>query len=105
MNNSVINTKRLVTSGTKQSYPSEIYTLSNIDCYIEKTDPKVAVMFGDENAFNTFFCSINAILDIKKTDLVIDQDGIEYRVGGVQKFTNPEIADHMELVMYQKHDE
>jgi len=101
MENNKISVKRLITTGSKEAYAS-IYTYENIDCYIEKQDPKVAIMYGDENAFNTFLCVINQILDIRKSDLIIDQNSNQYRVSGFQKFDNPEIESHIELIMQQK---
>lgn len=103
MNNNVIKVKRLTTVATHESYPAS-YHLEDIDCYIEPVDPKVAVMFDQENAFKTFLCIINQILDIKESDLIEDQSGTEYRVGGIQKFENPEIENHMEITMYQKYE-
>lgn len=100
MENNEIDVKRLTASGSQESYPDSDYQFEDLSCYIEKTDPKIAVVFGDENAFNTYLCIINSIVDIRVSDLVIDRDGNEYRVGGVQKFENPEIDSHTELTMY-----
>lgn len=102
MTNNLIKVKRLAKVSDKKSYPDS-YHLSNLDCYIEKQDPKIAVMFGEENAFKTFLCIINSIVDIKESDLIIDKDDNEYRVGGTVKYENDEIESHIEITMYQKY--
>ncbi len=103
MNNNVINVKRLATAGDKEEYPEEFH-LEGIGCYIEQTDPRVAAAFGDENAFKTFLCVICEILDIKISDKIIDQEGVEYRVGGILKLKNPEIDDHIEITMFEEYE-
>lgn len=101
--NSTISTYRLTESGTKKSFSGST-TLSNLDVYMEKVQPEVAVLLDDQSGLNTFKMWTDGIYDIAIGDKVVDQDSNTYIVKGLQKFqNNVDVDNHMEVVITQKY--
>lgn len=105
MNNNSINIQRLVAIGGKEQY-SEENILENVECYIEQMDPKVAVIFGDKNAFNSYKAFVEG-LDaeaVKIGDKVTDVQGNEYVVSGVTDYANnDDVENSIEIIMVKKY--
>ena len=102
--NNKISTQRFTTASSKDTYPSGVYQLTNVDCYIEPISPEVAAIIDDQAAFMMYKCYIDEVTDVEIADKVIDKDSVEYIVKGVQKFTdNPEFGNYIEVVMVKKY--
>jgi len=103
--NNSISVKRLLASNVdhKQVYDSN-YALTGVVCYIENSDPRVAVMFEGENAFDVYLCVTDSLQDIRIGDLIVDKDSNEYIASGVQTFKNNNDADnHTEITMLKRY--
>ena len=101
--NNVISTYRLETTSSKDTYSSTA-NLSSLGCYLEPVSPEIAVIYGDENAYTTYKCYIDEPQDIKVSDKVIDQNGDEFIVQGVQIFQgNTDVPNHTEIIIVKRY--
>lgn len=103
--NNSISTKRLATSGGKDTYPGS-YNLTSVPCYLERAAAEVAIMFENVPAYEVFSCIMDDTQDIIISDLVVDEQGEEYIVRAISKYdNNPDIpANSTELTMVHKYD-
>lgn len=88
------------TTGGKTTWESSA-SITGVGCYIEPISPEMAMMYDSTKAFDMFkvFCDIVAIV---RKDKLIDAQGKEYVVHGLQKFeNNSDIENHMEIVAYR----
>ena len=102
--NAVISTYRLTEASDKHTY-SGTATLTNVEAYIEQTDPKVAAIFGDAVMFKSFTMILDGTPDVKEYDKVVDNDGDTYIAYGVRKLgKNTDVPNQTEILMEKKYD-
>lgn len=98
--NSLITTQRLESDGEgKDQYGSNI--LSSREAYIEPLSAQAAKNYAeyDMNMLHLMVC--DDVVDILISDRVTDDDGVTYKVIGVQSFKGGEIPSHTEVVMFK----
>ena len=78
--------------------------VTDLNCYIEQMDPKIAAIFDTETAFKRFLLLTDGIYSIGEGDEVTDNHGRKFKVQSVQKFEhNTDVNDHMEVHMIQRY--
>lgn len=85
--------------GTKtNTYPSTP-TLSGIDAYIESHQIEVMAVLGEQNNLETFIMFCDPI-NVEMGDKIIDDQGRDYRVIGIERHNNnSDIDDLMKLLL------
>ena len=87
------------TSGktTWESSPSIIA----IECYLEPISFEMSQMYGLSSAY-TLFKAFTNLADIVRKDKLIDKQGEEYVVHGVQRYEyNTDVESHLEVIVYK----
>jgi len=97
--NCTVTTYRLEVDGSgHQAYGSAV--ISGQDAWIEQLDAEAASFFAsDDSVFFVNSMHLDGLPDLKISDKVIDSDGYEYIVRGVQPFRGGDIPDHTEAVI------
>lgn len=100
--NHIISTNRLEETSGKEDYgATEI--LSDVAVWIEQLDKKASLMWSGDSSLLINLMHIDGLPDIKTSDLVTDDDGVEYIVQGVQFFKGADIPSHTEVIMAKQH--
>lgn len=101
--NTAISVYRYVVSSNKRTYGGTPIA-TGIDAFLEPIDPKLAAVIDAGATWQTFTCIIQSGVDIKINDKVVDTDGNEYIVQGLQDFSNnneagPLLSNQIELIL------
>jgi len=102
-NNFNITIEKPVDTGKKQFYQT---VETGLSAYIEQVQAEYAPAFNADTAYSLhrIFIAFERLLDGSiRPDVgagyrIIDDEGKEYAVEGVQPFKNPEIPDHVEII-------
>jgi len=86
--NSTISTYRLTAPEANKEEYNSTANLSDIGCYIEPASLDLQDISDNANAYSVHNCYIKGVVDIIRSDKIIDQDGNEYIVQQEQKFEN-----------------
>jgi len=99
--NQKVEIQRLAQTGStdKESYQTH---LSNIDANIQPLDDRYGEDF--DGNFGKDYLMFTALIDVQEQDKVIDEDGTEYRVVGVERFFESEEHGHIELIIRRFYD-
>lgn len=99
--NTEITTYRIVAQGGKESY-SETPHIDGVKAFIEPIQPEPSALWNGESVFELHKCYVDGILDIVVSDRLIDSNGNEYSIKGVQVFRGGDVPSHTELTIVKK---
>lgn len=92
--NKIVKVERLATTtGFKKSH---VEIISNLKCHIQ---PLSDDLLGSDGIFGKDFQMFTDFVDIQEQDRVIDANGYEYRVNGVEKFEFRGKLRHIEVLL------
>lgn len=96
--NCTITVKRQETVNGKTVYGATPI-LEDVAAYKEQVQPELSPIFNEDSVFESWRIFVDEVVDIQAKDLIIDNDGNEYKVDGRIQYGNPEIPDHTEVIV------
>lgn len=107
--NNTVSVRKLTQTGSKEFYEATP-SITGLEAYIEQTQPELAPMFNAKSAYSLHRIFIDCVRladgsispSIEPKDRIVDAQGNEYAVEGVQPFKNNEIPDHLEIIVNLK---
>jgi len=103
--NTTITTYRIVRDGNDKEAYSVVPTLSSVSAWVEQLDQEPTEFVSGDSTFYNYRGYVDGILDIKISDKVIDAEGNEYTVKGVQSYNGGDVPDHTEISMTIKRND
>lgn len=103
--NTTITTYRIVRDANDKEAYSASPTLTSVSAWVEQLDQEPTEFVSGDSTYYNFRCYVDGILDVKISDKVIDGDGYEYTVKGVQAYNGGDVPDHTEISMTIKRND
>lgn len=99
--NHTISSKRLIKADGKETY-SGPNLLADVQVWIEKMSLEDSQVWTGGSSLALNLMIMDGLPDIKRSDKITDEDGVEYFVYGVQPFKGGDVPSHTEVALSSK---